>query len=65
MILAITMLLIMVSISTFADLPPDPGGGAGGQPVGGGAPLDGGLIISIVMAALYGFRKRFMRKIFE
>jgi hypothetical protein len=64
-ILAIALILIMVSTNSFADLPPDPGGDPGGPPVGGGAPLDGGLIISIIMAALYGFRKRFMKKIFE
>ena len=47
----------LVSLSSFADLPPDPGSGPTGDPVGGGAPLGGGLIISMTMAALYGTRK--------
>ena len=53
--------------NVFADLPPDPGSGGPGEgdlPVGGGAPIGGGLIIMAAMAAgyctkkLYDARKR-------
>jgi len=45
---------------SFADLPPDPGGGAGGPagpPVGGGSPIGGGLIITLVLSGIYGTKK--------
>jgi len=43
----------------FADQPPDPGGGPTGDPVGGGAPIGGGLIIMAVLGAVYGTKKVF------
>lgn len=49
--------LSFVTLSAFADQPPDPGGGPGGEPVGGGAPVGGGLILTMVLAAAYGTKK--------
>ena len=46
--------------NVFADLPPDPGSGGPGTgdlPVGGGAPIGGGLIIMAAMGAAYGSKK--------
>jgi len=43
----------------FADQPPDPGGGPTGDPVGGGSPIGGGLIIMTVLGAAYGTKKVF------
>ena len=45
--------------NVFADTPPDPGGGpgSGDLPVGGGAPLSGGLVMLISMGVAYGFKK--------
>jgi hypothetical protein len=50
--------------STFADTPPDPGGGpgSGDSPVGGGAPIGGGLIIMLALGAVYGSKKTFDAK---
>lgn len=55
-LIAITI-LSLVCTSVYADQPPDPGGGPGGEPVGGGAPIGGGLIITMILAAAYGTRK--------
>lgn len=43
----------------FADQPepPDPGGGPGGDPVGGGSPVGGGLIILATLGVAYGVKK--------
>jgi hypothetical protein len=66
----IVLFFLMVSPlligSVFADEPPAPGTGAGGGspvgapgagPVGGGAPIDGGFSILLVMGAIYGGSK--------
>lgn len=45
--------------SIFADQPPDPGGGPGGEPVGGGAPIGGGLIIMAALGVAYGTKKAY------
>ena len=43
---------------SFADLPPDPGGGGPtGDPVGGGSPIGGGLLITLVLSGVYGAKK--------
>ncbi len=49
-----------MSLMSFADLPPDPGGGGpgtGDKPVGGGSPIGGGLIILASLGAAYGAKK--------
>ena len=64
------MFFLMVSpiliSSVLADDPPAPGTGGGGGspvgqpgagPVGGGAPIDGGLSILLAMGAIYGANK--------
>ena len=62
---------IVLSFSTqniYADAPPDPGGGgpgSGDQPVGGGAPLSGGLVMLISMGVAYGFKKVYGNQIKE
>lgn len=66
-ILAITAFLMAAPIfvaQSFAQNPPHPGmnpDGSGastsGGPMGGGAPIDGGLSILIAMGAAYGTRK--------
>ena len=51
--------------NVFADAPPDPGGGGPGTgdlPVGGGAPIGGGLIIMLALGAVYGGKKTFDAK---
>ena len=51
--------------NVFADAPPDPGGGGPGTgdlPVGGGAPIGGGLIIMLALGAAYGSKKTFDAK---
>lgn len=54
-------LLILLSFSVFADLPPDPGGGPGGGdlPVGGGSPVGGGLLILLITGLSYGLVRFF------
>ncbi len=50
--------------SIYADAPPDPGGGGPGTgdlPVGGGAPLTGGLAMLIAMGTAYGLKKVYTR----
>lgn len=56
--LTIFMFLSSIMIS-FADQPPNPGGGPGGgdDPVGGGAPIGGGLFILLSMAIGYGIAR--------
>ena len=44
----------------YADQPPDPGTGGPGTgdiPVGGGSPIDGGLIILVSLGITYGIKK--------
>ena len=58
-IISIIALVVWTSLS-FAQAPPDPGGGAddGGELVGGGsAPIGGGIITLITAGIVYGFTK--------
>ena len=51
-----------------ADQPPDPGTGGPGTgdiPVGGGSPLDGGLVLLISLGLTYGFKKIYSKRIHE
>jgi hypothetical protein len=55
---------LIFSVDIFADLPPDPGTGGPGTgdiPVGGGSPIDGGLILLISLGITYGVKKVFGR----
>jgi len=62
--------IIIISLSfmanmAMADTPPDPpGGGPGGGdlPVGGSAPIDGGLSILLAAGLVYGTKKYFSNK---
>jgi hypothetical protein len=56
--------LLMFSFISFADQPPDPGGGPGGgdDPVGGGSPLGGGLISMLILSSLYSIRSLFSQR---
>lgn len=53
--------MILLSIGVFAQNPPHPNGGnapgSENTPVGGGAPIDGGLTILIILGAAYGSKK--------
>ena len=40
-----------------ADNPPDPGGGPTGDPVGGGTPIGGGVVMLISLGVGYGLKK--------
>lgn len=52
------VLMLIFTLPSFADTPPDPGGGGPtGDPVGGGTPIGGGLIILALSSLVYGFRK--------
>ena len=61
----ILLLIISFSLSTMlvAQLPPHPGDGNGGGPSPGdppvGAPIEGGIIILIALAAGYGSKKTY------
>lgn len=61
--LLLTIVLVLpLTLISFADLPPDPGGGGpggGDEPVGGGSPIGGGLIILVSLGMGYGARKVF------
>jgi hypothetical protein len=53
-----TLFFLMLSFLSFADQPPDPGGGpGGGDPVGGGSSLGGGMIFTLILSIGYGARK--------
>jgi len=51
----------MLSFVSFADAPPDPGGGPGGgdPPVGGGSPINGGTIFMLVFSLIYAMKALF------
>jgi hypothetical protein len=60
LILMALMLSPFLKNDVFADQPPDPGTGGPGTgdiPVGGGSPIDGGLIVLISLGITYGFKK--------
>jgi len=58
-IFAILLVILVPVILTAQPMPWDPsiGGGAGSTPVGGGAPIGGGLIILLSLAIGYGTKK--------
>ena len=58
-ILAILFVILVPVILTAQPMPWDPGvgGGEGTNPVGGGAPIGGGLIIMLSLAIGYGTKK--------
>ncbi len=52
------LLMFAVTIVFANDGPPDPGGGTSGEPpLGGGAPIGGGLFILLGLGAAYGGKK--------
>ena len=56
------VIVLFLSISLSAQVPPSPndGGGApdaGNTPVGGGAPIGGGLFVLLALGAAYGGKK--------
>lgn len=65
-IIAILFISPIFSINGFSQAdPPLPGGspvGGPGGPVGGSAPVDGGLSILLVLSAAYGFKKTYSMK---
>jgi len=64
LLLTIVLLLPLTFIS-FADQPPDPGGGGpggGDDPVGGGSPIGGGLIILLSLGMGYGAKKIYQNR---
>jgi len=54
-----SILFLCLTITVKADNPPDPGGGPTGEPVGGGSPIGSGLVISIILSAMYGSGKTY------
>jgi hypothetical protein len=58
-ILAIALVILVPVILTAQPMPYDQtiGGGAASQPIGGGAPIGGGLLIMLSLAIGYGTRK--------
>lgn len=56
-VIATLILLPWILMSQPAPWDPAIGGGEGNYPVGGGAPLGGGLIMMLLLAAGYGVRK--------
>ncbi len=57
-LLVFTLFFLMLSFITFADQPPDPGGGpGGGDPVGGGSPIGGGWIVMLILSFGYSIGK--------
>lgn len=68
-LLLIALMLSPFSINdVFADQPPDPGTGGPGTgdiPVGGGSPIDGGLVLLISLGITYGFKKIYKGRTLE
>lgn len=57
-LLMATLFFVMLSFISFADQPPDPGGGpGGGDPVGGGSPIGGGMFFMFLLSVGYSLRK--------
>lgn len=64
----IIVLFSLFSITSFGQMlePDDPGGDPIGEdPLGGGAPVDGGILILIGMGIAYGGRKAYKLKIMK
>jgi hypothetical protein len=59
----LVVLFMFLGLGLMAD-PPDPDGpGSGGGPLpGGGAPVDGGSVMLLTLAAVYGARKAYQLK---
>ncbi len=62
-ILAAIFFIFTISISNYVSAQPNPSGNGNGSNtgntiVGGGAPIDGGLIIMFAMGAIYGIKNR-------
>lgn len=57
--LLVILFFLMLSFVSFADAPPDPGGGPGGgdPPVGGGSPINGGTVFMLVLSLVYGIKR--------
>jgi hypothetical protein len=60
-LLCTILFLLLFSLISFADQPPDPGGGPGGgdDPVGGGSPLGSGMIFMVILSSAYSIRNIF------
>ena len=69
LLLIVALMFSPVSINDIlADQPPDPGTGGPGTgdiPVGGGSPLDGGLVLLISLGLTYGFKKIYSKRTHE
>ncbi len=53
------------TVNVLADMPPDPGTGGPGTgdvPVGGGAPIGGGLIMMLILGSAYFIKKTFHKE---
>ncbi len=66
-VIILAIILSITTLSLFAQAPPPPpsNAGTGGGPIGSGpmgAPIDGGLIILLVLAGTYASRKTFVLK---
>jgi len=60
LLLLVLMLGQVITSNVLADQPPDPGTGGPGTgdiPVGGGTPIDGGLIVLVSLGVTYGIKK--------
>jgi len=63
-LLVATLFFLMLSFISFADQPPDPGGGpGGGDPVGGGSPLGGGALVMMFLSFVYSFIKFYKQRV--
>jgi hypothetical protein len=62
-LITITLLIVNFSILSAQDPPPPNGNGGAPSgnniPVGGGAPISGGLLILVALGACYGVKKYF------
>jgi len=58
LVIGFLSVLPLLSIGQTTD-PGGPGGAPGGTPVGGGAPIEGGLFILLSLGAAYGGKKVF------
>ena len=65
-ILVVSVFSLAIPLFMVAQNPPSPNGGSDpgseNTPVGGGAPLDGGLSALLILGAAYGLKKTFKYK---
>ncbi len=63
--ISVIIVFLLLAPRLYASDPPPPpppnGGNPSGNPVGGGAPVDGGLASLSVLAFLYAFKKYYIR----